>query len=372
MGTVNRMQSGESCLVISLLLLLLGGHTKGDGKFWWMGSGAFQGDTSGGNGGYGGGNDDGGYSDDENNVNTGNNFQSNPGFTLPATQGLASSNLQASSWPPVTQLPFSDCSGRTSNCWSAGQPDVDCIDDAACCFDGCANVCQGAGSRSPVSPPAPVQQIIQASPAQSQQNVQQQYPQKTVSVQQQYPQKTVSVQQQYPKKTNNVQKQHRKKTVKVKQQQHKKQVQVQQQYPQKTVQLQQQPVRQVIPASSKPFIQCPAAMKCVPKINCDLLGVMRNQDLIFTPQQEMLRVQLITCINSDAGNRVDVCCRDPNYKDPWPNMNMNNQNQQGQGVNTGVNQGISPRGGHKKKQNKKTNKKNGEYSWMNKEKNMFG
>ena len=25
----------------------------------------------------------------------------------------------------------------------------------------------------------------------------------------------------------------------------------------------------------------------------------------------------------EAGNVVDVCCRDPNYQDPWPNMNNN-------------------------------------------------
>jgi hypothetical protein len=28
---------------------------------------------------------------------------------------------------------------------SAGQPDVDCVGDALCCFDGCANVCVGGG-----------------------------------------------------------------------------------------------------------------------------------------------------------------------------------------------------------------------------------
>ena len=31
------------------------------------------------------------------------------------------------------------------NTWFSGQPDVDCLNDALCCFDGCANVCQGAG-----------------------------------------------------------------------------------------------------------------------------------------------------------------------------------------------------------------------------------
>jgi len=25
-----------------------------------------------------------------------------------------------------------------------------------------------------------------------------------------------------------------------------------------------------------------------------------------------------------AGNTIDVCCRDPNYQDPWPDMNNNN------------------------------------------------
>ena len=29
------------------------------------------------------------------------------------------------------------------------------------------------------------------------------------------------------------------------------------------------------------------------------------------------------CVNMAAGNVVDVCCRDPNYQDPWPNMNNN-------------------------------------------------
>ena len=38
-----------------------------------------------------------------------------------------------------------------------GQPDVDCLNDALCCFDGCANVCQGAGPiQQPAQPPTPV------------------------------------------------------------------------------------------------------------------------------------------------------------------------------------------------------------------------
>ena len=31
------------------------------------------------------------------------------------------------------------------------------------------------------------------------------------------------------------------------------------------------------------------------------------------------------CVNQAANNAVDVCCRDPNYKDPWPNMEGNMQ-----------------------------------------------
>ena len=27
-----------------------------------------------------------------------------------------------------------------------------------------------------------------------------------------------------------------------------------------------------------------------------------------------------------AGNTIDVCCRDPNYQDPWPDMNNMNKN----------------------------------------------
>jgi len=50
---------------------------------------------------------------------------------------------------------------------------------------------------------------------------------------------------------------------------------------------------------------------------------MVNEVLNYSPQVEMLRVPLIPCVNMEAGNVVDVCCRDPNYQDPWPNMNNN-------------------------------------------------
>merc|ERR1711936_61918 len=41
--------------------------------------------------------------------------------------------------------------------------------------------------------------------------------------------------------------------------------------------------------------------------------------------QERQRVPLIPCFSPVRSNAVDVCCRDPNYKDPWPeNVNGNN------------------------------------------------
>jgi len=54
--------------------------------------------------------------------------------------------LKLSKCPPVNILPpIEQCQGRASNCWSAGVEDTDCVGNALCCFDGCANVCQGEG-----------------------------------------------------------------------------------------------------------------------------------------------------------------------------------------------------------------------------------
>merc|ERR1712025_882849 len=58
---------------------------------------------------------------------------------------------------------------------------------------------------------------------------------------------------------------------------------------------------------------------------------------------EMLRVPLIPCVNRARNNQIDVCCRDPNYKDPWPDTNNNGnggqQGGQGQGQQGGRGQG---------------------------------
>jgi len=111
---------------------------------------------------------------------------------------------------------------------------------------------------------------------------------------------------------------------------------------------------------------CPSAMLCVKRENCDFKGFITDQPLInMTPELEMLRVPLIPCVNPENQN-IDVCCRDPNYVDPWQAMmngnggnfnngnngNFNNGNNGGNGngnnngyANNGINgnNGIQPR-----------------------------
>ena len=49
------------------------------------------------------------------------------------------------------------------------------------------------------------------------------------------------------------------------------------------------------------------------------------------------------CVNRARNNQIDVCCRDPNYKDPWPDTNNNGnggqQGGRGQGQQGGQGQG---------------------------------
>ena len=62
------------------------------------------------------------------------------------SQSLVASTTVVDSCPVISSLPpVSSCAGRHSNCWSVGVQDLDCLDNALCCFDGCANVCQGRG-----------------------------------------------------------------------------------------------------------------------------------------------------------------------------------------------------------------------------------
>merc|ERR1711892_428096 len=54
--------------------------------------------------------------------------------------------LKPTTCPVINVLPpIEQCGRRPSNCWSVGLADTDCIGNGLCCFDGCANVCQGEG-----------------------------------------------------------------------------------------------------------------------------------------------------------------------------------------------------------------------------------
>lgn len=55
--------------------------------------------------------------------------------------------------PVVDPLSDAECAGAVSTCWSPGQPDTDCPNNGICCFDGCANTCEGEASDE--SRPAP-------------------------------------------------------------------------------------------------------------------------------------------------------------------------------------------------------------------------
>merc|ERR1719209_2114691 len=252
---------------------------------------------------------------------------------LPITQGLAGAASQpqaqaqgACPASPPGLLPIEQCQGRTSNCWSVGQADVDCINNALCCFDGCANVCQGAGSVSPAQPPTPARQPAAVQPPRQPQQGRQPQPQRPQAAakpkpaaqpaRDPWPQNQPAAQPARPQR-------------KPKPQRPKPQARPVQ--PAKDPWPQNQPARApasrpasrpanqgaasrpVKPASQEPFVMCPSAMKCVPKTNCDLKGVMTETAQSYSPEVELLRVPLIPCVNREAGNAVDVCCRDPNY-----------------------------------------------------------
>lgn len=61
------------------------------------------------------------------------------------------------SCPVVDPLSDAECAGAVSTCWSPGQPDTDCPDFGICCFDGCANTCEGevAADSRPVEQTTP-------------------------------------------------------------------------------------------------------------------------------------------------------------------------------------------------------------------------
>ena len=47
-------------------------------------------------------------------------------------------------------------------------------------------------------------------------------------------------------------------------------------------------------------------MKCVPRVNCNLEGVMVNEVLNYTPAVEMLRVPLIVMSHSQSSGQLEL------------------------------------------------------------------
>eukprot|EP00092_Neocalanus_flemingeri_P080736 GFUD01100748.1.p1 GENE.GFUD01100748.1~~GFUD01100748.1.p1 ORF type:complete len:515 (-),score=121.96 GFUD01100748.1:14-1366(-) len=361
---------------------------------------------------------------------------------------LKRQDLQQTPCPVINILPpISQCQGRPSNCWSVGVADTDCVGDALCCFDGCANVCQGEGpikgnpgpqtnargqqkqktlssannnlnSNKPedfqqLSLPTFEQELGASSPAF--QTMKQRNPAGYVGqlLPTQNPPAVQSFQNQpainkitTTRSTNPIQRQPLINAIQKQpitntvhniynedniqyapedgsgygNSQYYPTTQYQTSSPshpntqiiifpedsenarfptfpqtsnplfsnisptnlesaqdQFTPEPQPYPVQVIQPspvpdqqpaqlAASQPWVNCPSAMKCVQRINCNLIGVMVEEEVFLTQEQELQRVPLIPCFNTARRNAVDVCCRDPNYKDPWTgNGNGNNE-----------------------------------------------
>merc|ERR1712025_712229 len=409
------MRGGHTLvLVVSCLAGPQGVQAK---EFWWMKEGAFNNPIQARSGqGYGGGEadspgpntistaPDGGKSNqgNEGNLNGVANSKAAGTNVLPATQGLVKTGLQGASCPSVTSAPsLAACVGRNSDCWSVGMPDVDCINNALCCFDGCANVCQGEGPRldtpkpqfnargherqnsnnnnnnnninsnnnikndKPSNQNGPVLPNDDANVAVSSTNGENGngllfplpksggsetsytnspsgqsdvsssndgFPQKMTNI----PQNNLPQQQSnIPEKLNNI-------------------PVSQNNYPQAEISNSQINNQNANSATRRPFIKCPSATICTPKKNCDLEGVITENEIEPNPVFEELRVPLNPCINRKRGNMIDVCCRDPNYKDPWPSSD----NQQGMNGSNGK-QNNNRRSNGNGNRNIKSNGQNG-------------
>ncbi|XP_024086335.1 glutenin, high molecular weight subunit PW212-like isoform X2 [Cimex lectularius] len=71
------------------------------------------------------------------------------------------------------------------------------------------------------------------------------------------------------------------------------------------------------PLNTTPPPGCAAALKCVQEIYCTVEGVMSDVPVALSREQTENKVPLTDCQNPDTGV-LGKCCRDPNYKDPWP------------------------------------------------------
>jgi len=328
----------------------------------------------------------------------------------PNNNNFNNQNTAQQSCPNVNNLPpVEACAGRSSNCWSVGQADVDSPGNALCCFDGCANTCQGGGASEPRQPSQSTggnsnvgqggtSNQQQFSPAQSNNNqVSQTRPQNNPSYEK--PQKQTPIKS-YPaipsQQSGNSYPQNNQQGNGVRpSQQSRPQNRPKKTRPQKRPQKpkpQRRPQQSQRPNNNnnnrqqgnnnrgnnnnrqqgnnnnrgnndpRLSVMCPSAMLCVPKPNCDFKGVITDVPLNnLSPEIEALRVPYLGCVNpQDPSDATTVCCRDPNYKDPWPNMNGNNgggknmnnrQNNNNSGGGNGNNysqkgNGIQPRNGN--------------------------
>jgi len=57
--------------------------------------------------------------------------------------GAGGDSGDAGQCPAASPLSDTECAGAVSTCWSPGQRDTDCPNNGLCCFDGCANTCDG-------------------------------------------------------------------------------------------------------------------------------------------------------------------------------------------------------------------------------------
>ncbi|XP_045465843.1 probable serine/threonine-protein kinase nek3 [Harmonia axyridis] len=78
-----------------------------------------------------------------------------------------------------------------------------------------------------------------------------------------------------------------------------------------------------------PPAACAAALKCVQEIYCTAEGVVSPVPVVLTKEQALSRVPTTVCRDIGSGT-TGVCCRDPNYKDPWPSANLVNGFDDGQ------------------------------------------
>lgn len=58
-------------------------------------------------------------------------------------------------------------------------------------------------------------------------------------------------------------------------------------------------------------------MNCTEREFCSSTGVISKTPVVLTPEQELFRVPVTECRNPEKGF-TGVCCRDPDYVDPWP------------------------------------------------------